>query len=117
MMKCPICSKELIHFSKVQEDGTIKYFYAHPEGIERCELSEDGTSLEIVNPVMLNKFQEIIKEKGIETPLNSKSPLNSVQETKILLETNEEKLKNRLVTGEITIEEFRTIKSLLLEKW
>jgi len=60
---------------------------------------------------MLNKFQEIIKEKGI------KSPLNSVQETKISLESNEDKLKNRLVIGEITIEEFRTIKSLLLEKW
>ena len=59
-MKCK-CGAKLIKIRKLTEDNTFETFFIHPETLDRCEVSADGVSLEIVDRRLLNAFQERIK--------------------------------------------------------
>lgn len=118
-MECPHqeCSIELIRLPAIVE-GTKKEIWLHPENPHvKCPYANDGTklNLEVVDPFMCQKFQELILESKQESPLKVQE--KTIEETKEVGTTsNLDKIKTRLCEGLIDIPAFKEIKLILEEK-
>lgn len=107
--KCPGCKEILLPLKAKFSDQSIRNVFAHPETLKECPYkSDDGLriSIEITDELMCQKFQELISSEGISEEV--------IEETNVApLKTNEERIKKRLASGSLSIEEFKIIKELL----
>lgn len=117
MVLCPGCGEELIRLVIPLEEGKRKEVWSHPfNPFKKCDYQQDGlkVTIEVIDELLMSKFQELIQKEGINSPLKEEV---AVPLKEMPLKRLELSLKQRLAGGSIGREEYKAIELLLKEVW
>ena len=110
-MRCPDCKSKLLKIAiQDPKDSSIKDIWIHPLTSLKCEYKSDGIEIHVKDKILMEAFQRLILESGIEEVSKPETKVSGEEKaTKHLDETNEDRIKRRLTEGVLSINEFDEI--------